>query len=125
MATDEPNITPTTVKPKKPEPGFNAENQPFPGVDTDTGERQAVTWDGLRAEFGARIGSRLYNDIAIAAFGGPQPGRPALSLLTLQDKYLRPRGKHETEEEFSKTKERFSQRRAKVEQLLAEAVKGE
>lgn len=110
---------------KKREPGFTAEGKAFPGVDPDTGERHAVTWNGLREEFGIRTGSKLYNDIAIAAFGGVQPSRPALSLLTLQDKYMRSRGKHESEEDFAKVTERFQARRAKVEKLLAEVVKGE
>lgn len=123
MATEEPKvIKPTT---KKREAGFNAEGKAFPGVDPDTGERHAVTWNGLREEFGVRTGSKLYNDIAVAGFGGVQPSRPALSLLTLQDKYMRSRGKHESEEDFAKVTERFQGRRAKVEQLLAEAVKGE
>lgn len=127
MATEETKvIKPTT---KKREAGFNAEGKAFPGVDPDTGERHAVTWNGLREEFGVRTGSKLYNDIAVAGYGGVQPNRPALSLLPLQDKYLRPQGKHETAEEYAKVAERFRVRRAKVETLLAEAeaqlLKGE
>lgn len=137
MATNEPlakpEAKPAAAPPtateittgKKLEPGFNAEGKAFPGVDPDTGERHAVTWHGLREEFGVRTGSKLYNDIAVAAFGGVQPNRPALSLLTLQDKYMRSRGKHESDEEFAKVTERFQERRAKVEKLLADAVKGE
>lgn len=127
MATEESNVVqPTTsAKPKRREPGFNAEGKAFPGVDPDTGERHAVTWAGLREEFGERKGSKLYNDIAVAGFGGVQPHRPALSLLTLQDRYMRPRGKHESEQDFAKVTEKFKARRTKVEQLLAEAVKGE
>lgn len=127
MATEENKVLKpmTDVQAKKPLAGLNAEGKPFPGVDPDTGERHAVTWHGLREEFGTRTGSKLYNDIAVAAFGGVQPSRPALSLLTLQDKYMRTRGKHEAEEEFAKVTEKFQARRAKVEKLLAEAVKGD
>jgi hypothetical protein len=104
MATDEKKITPdiTGAKTKKPEAGFNAKGEAFPGVDPDTGERKAVTWNGLREEFGVRNGSKLYNDIAVAGFGGVQPNRPSLSILTLQSQYMRTRGKHESEADFAK-----------------------
>jgi hypothetical protein len=127
MATEETKAQKpkTDLQAKKPLAGLNAAGLPFPGVDPDTGERHAVTWNGLREEFGTRTGSKLYNDIAVAAFGGVQPSRPALSILTLQDKYMRTRGKHESEEEFAKVKEKFQARRVKVEKLLSEAVKGE
>jgi hypothetical protein len=128
MAEDKtklPATQPAAAINKKPEVGFRADSTAFPGVDPDTGQRRAVTWHGLREEFGIRNGSKLYNDIAVAAFGGVQPGRPSLSLLTMQDKYMRPQGKHETAEDYAKTKERFAERRTKVERLLSEAVKGE
>lgn len=127
MATNETSLPPVVPAKaaKKHEPGFRSDGTAYPGVDPDTGERKAVTWEGLREEFGVRKGSRLYNDLGVAAFGGVPPNRPALSLLTLQDRYMRPRGKHESAEEYAKVAERFRARRAKVETLLAEAVKGE
>lgn len=70
---------------KKYEPGFRADGTAYPGVDPDTGERKAVTWAGLREEFGEREGARLYNGIAVAGFGGVPPDRKALSLLSLGD----------------------------------------
>jgi hypothetical protein len=122
MATNETNVPNITgAKAAKREPGFNAEGKAYPGVDPDTGERKAVTWAGLREEFGIREGSKLYNDIGVAGFGGIQPGRPAHSLVTLQDAYMRTRRANESEEEYVRVKERFAARRAKVEQLLAEA----
>lgn len=125
MATDEKKVTaPNITGAKKSKPGFNAEGKAYPGVDPDTEERKAVSWAGLRDEFGTKNGSKLYNDIAVAAFGGVQPGRPALSLLTLQDAYMRPRGKNESAEDYAKAKERFVARRTKVQSLLAEAEKG-
>jgi hypothetical protein len=132
MATDEkkiaaPNITST--KPQKHEHGFNAKGEAFPGVDPDTGERKAVTWIGLREEFGEREGARLYNALAVAAFGGVQPGRPALSLATLDDRWFRSRQRNaqgvfvETEAEYAKVKEKFTKRREAALKLLADAEK--
>lgn len=131
MATEETKV----VKPaaKKREAGFNAEGKAYPGVDPDTGERKAVTWDGLRAEFGERRGSRLYNDLAIAAFGGVQPGKPDLSLITTTLFRARMRNTQgdfiETEEAYEKVRQKFIARAEKVKKILAdaesEAAKGE
>lgn len=44
--------------------GFNDKNEPYPGVDPDTGERKAVTFEGLKAEFGAKEGERIYFEIS-------------------------------------------------------------
>jgi hypothetical protein len=38
---------------------------------------------------------------------------------------MRTRGKHESEADFAKVTEKFEARRANVEKLLSEAVKGE
>lgn len=128
MATNEssvPNIT--GAKAKKREAGFNAEGNAYPGVDPDTGERKAATWEGLRAEFGERKGSRLYNDLAVAAFGGVQPGRPDLSLATLDEKWFRARLKNqqgdfsETEEAYEKARGKFRVRAEKAKKILADA----
>lgn len=131
MAEDPNKLAkPVTVdtKPKQPrEMGFSADKKAYPGVDPDTGERKAVTWDGLRAEFGERKGSRLYNDLAVAAFGGVQPGRPDLSLATLDEKWYRGRLKNEmgdfieTEEEYEKVRVKFRARIERAKKILADA----
>lgn len=128
MATDETKIPigeETAVKTSKREPGFNAEDKAYPGVDPDTGERKAVTWDGLRAEFGERRGSRLYNDLAVAAFGGVQPGRPDLSLATTVLFRARMRNRQgdfiETEEAYENVRKKFDARAEKVRKILADA----
>jgi hypothetical protein len=126
MATDETKI-PIARKATKREAGFSAEGKAFPGVDPDTGERKAATWEGLRAEFGERKGSRLYNDIAVAGFGGVQPGKPDLSLATLDPKWFRARLKNEmgdfveTEEAYEKVRVKFQTRIDKVKKILADA----
>jgi len=131
MAEDPNKLVP--AKPKKIEHGFNAEGKAYPGVDPDTGERKAVTWDGLRAEFGEREGARLYNDLAVAAFGGVQPGRPSLSYITaIDERYFRSRhrdqfgGFTESEEDFEKARTKFRARGERVKKLMAdaEAAKG-
>jgi hypothetical protein len=127
MATNENSVQPniTGAKTKKYEPGFNAKGMAYPGVDPDTGERKAVTWIGLREEFGEREGSRLYNDLANAAFGRVQPGKPALSLATLYLFRARLQNKQgvfiETEDEHAKVAEKFKTRRELALKLLANA----
>jgi hypothetical protein len=133
MATNETKIPAgaeiTGAKTRKREHGFNVKGEAFPGVDPDTGERKAVTWIGLREEFGEREGARLYNALAVAAFGGVQPGRPALSLATLDDQWFRPRMRNkqgvfiETEAEYEKVRGRFVARREKALKLVADAEK--
>lgn len=123
MATDEPKI-PATQTPTKAEiaaaatkayePGFRADGSAYPGVDPDTGERKSVTWAGLREEFGDRKGAQIYNDIAVAGFGGVQASRPALSLLSLKDD--RPVQFLDEDRLAKRVK-----RREKVLQILAEA----
>src|ERR1043165_2960635 len=148
MATQDPNTqsrdtaaTPAAAQPtkteivtgKKYEPGFRSDSTAYPGVDPDTGERKAVTWAGLREEFGEREGARLYNDLAVAAFGGVQPGRPSLSYITaIDEKFFRSRQKNqfgaftESEAEYEKAREKFRGRAEKVKKMVtdAEAAKG-
>jgi hypothetical protein len=113
---------------KRPEVGFRADNTAYPGVDPDTGERKAVTWSGLREEFGEREGARLYNAVAIAAFGGVQPGKPSLSLITaIDEKHFRSRQKDqfgrftESEDDYEKAREKFRARGERVKKLMADA----
>ena len=94
------------------------------GIDPDTFERKAVTWKGLLEEFGKPAGPRLYNDIAVAAFGGVPSNRADLSIMTLQDEYIMPRGRDESDESFNARLEKHRGRRAKVEQLIADAERG-
>lgn len=124
--TQQSNATPPASKGY--EPGFRPNGTAFPGVDPDTGERHAVTWDGLRAEFGERKGSRLYNDLAVAAFGGVQPGRPSLSLITaIDEKHFRSPLRDqfgdvtESEQDYEKARQKYRDRAAKVKTLMASA----
>jgi hypothetical protein len=94
------------------------------GIDPDTFERKAVTWKGLLEEFGKPVGPRLYNAIAVAAFGGVPSNRADLSIMTLQDDYIMPRGRDESDEVFTARLEKHRARRAKVEQLIADAEGG-
>jgi hypothetical protein len=118
---------------KKLAHGLRADGTAYPGVDPDTGERKAVTWDGLREEFGEREGARLYNALAVAAFGGVQPGRPSLSYITaIDEKYFRTRQKDqfgrftESEADYDKAREKFRARGERAKKLIAdaEAAKG-
>lgn len=43
--------------------GFNDKGEPFPGVNPETGERMAVTLEGLKKEFGPSKGERVYKEI--------------------------------------------------------------
>lgn len=94
------------------------------GIDPETFERKAVTYKGLTEEFGKPVGPRLYNDIAVAAFGGVPSNRADLSIMTLKDEYIMPRGRDESEESFNTRLEKHRARRAKVEQIIAEAEGG-
>lgn len=98
------------------EPGFRPDGTAYPGVDPYTGERKALTWDGAREEFGERIGARLYNDVAKAAFGGVQAARPALSLITLDDAHAK------ADLDLARQQKRRD-RAAKVAELIAAAEK--
>src|ERR1051325_261669 len=118
---------------KKYEPGFRSDGTAYPGVDPDTGERKAGTWNGLREEFGEREGARLYNDLAVAAFGGVQPGRPSLSYITaIDEKYFRSRQRDqfgaftESQEDYEKARGKFRARGERAKKLMAdaEAAKG-
>src|ERR1051325_3033943 len=110
---------------KKYEPGFRSDGTAYAGVDPDTGERKAVTWSGLREEFGDREGARLYNDLAVAAFGGVQPGRPSLSYITaIDEKYFRSRQRDqfgaftESQAEYEKAREKFRGRAEKAKKMV-------
>ena len=123
----QPSATEITTG-KKYEPGFRPDGRAYPGVDQDTGERKAVTWAGLRDEFGEREGSRLYNDLAVAAFGGVQPGRPSLSYITaIDEKYFRSRQKDqfgnftESEADYEKARGKFRDRAERAKKLMADA----
>jgi hypothetical protein len=75
---------------KKVKPGFRADGTAYPGVDPVTGERRTVTYNGLREEFGEVKGTRLYNLIASAGYGGVMRHKPALSLRSLRDENAAP-----------------------------------
>jgi hypothetical protein len=110
---------------KNYEPGFRADGTAYPGVDPDTGERKAVTWAGLREEFGEREGARLYNDLAVAAFGGPQPGKPSLSYVTVNNFRARHQDRFgnftESEVDYEKAREKFIARRERAKKIMADA----
>lgn len=40
-----------------------ASREVYPGVDPETGERLAVTLDGLKKEFGSSRGQKIYDEI--------------------------------------------------------------
>lgn len=63
--------------------GFDASGKAHPGVDPETGERRAVTSDGLRKEFGSKRGPEIYEQIARAGGFGRVEGNPPLSLVGL------------------------------------------
>jgi hypothetical protein len=94
------------------------------GIDSETFERKAVTYRGLIEEFGKPVGPRLYNQIAVAAFGGVPSNRADLSIETLKDEHIMPRGRDESDEAFNTRMQKHRDRRAKVEQLIAEAEGG-
>lgn len=94
------------------------------GIDPETFERKAVTYKGLVEEFGKPIGPRLYNDIAVAGWGGVPANRADLSIATLKDEHIAPRGRDESEEEFNARMEKHRATRKRVEDLIAEAEGG-
>lgn len=131
MATDEKLVKPVDITgAKKPDPRAArfADQDPEAlrrrGIDPDTFERKAVTWKGLLEEFGKPIGPRLYNDIAVAAFGGVPSNKADLSIETLKDEHIRAQARDESDESFNARLEKHRARRAKVEQLIAEAEGG-
>lgn len=79
-------------------PGFSSDGKAYPGVDPDTGERKALTFEGAQKEFGSKSGAELYHAVASAGGFGRVEGNPDLSLVGLG-------GEH----------------RQKVERLLADA----
>lgn len=94
------------------------------GIEPDTFERKAVTYKGLIEEFGKPIGPRLYNDIAVAAFGGVPANRGDLSIETLKDRWIGPRTANESDEDFNKRLEKHRAARERVMNLIADAERG-
>lgn len=68
-------------------PGFSREGKPYPGVDPDSGERKAVTYEGLQKEFGPKTGAELYREVALAGGFGRVEGNPDLSLVGLEGEH--------------------------------------
>lgn len=71
--------------------GFDDKGVAYPGVDPETGERKAVTFEGLKKEFGAKDGERIYFEISRIGGHGVEPSapidfRPDLSLNMPKDK---------------------------------------
>lgn len=60
--------TPFAESKKLPE-GVDEETRLFHGVDPETNERVSVTLEGLKAEFGDKLGEKKYMDIAGIAGG--------------------------------------------------------
>ncbi|HEX7313299.1 MAG TPA: hypothetical protein VF297_05235 [Pyrinomonadaceae bacterium] len=63
--------------------GFSKEGKAYPGVDPDTGERKALTYEGAQKEFGPKTGAELYHAVALAGGFGRVEGNPDLSLVGL------------------------------------------
>lgn len=91
------------------------------GIEPDTFERKAVTWDGLIEEFGRPVGPQLYNAIATAGWRGVPANKGDLSIETLKDRWIVPRQAKESEDEFSKRMTKHRETRERVERLIAEA----
>ncbi len=132
MATKEPDISTAITGAKKSSSQRLAERfgKEDPkvlqrrGIDPDTFQRKAVTYKGLLEEFGKPVGPRLYNDIAVAAFGGVPSNRADLSIMTLEDEYISARKPDESEELFNARLEKHRARRKRVEELITEAEGG-
>lgn len=78
----------TSVNPKEPQrPGFSKEGRAYPGVDPDTGERKALTYEGLQREFGPKTGVEVYRKVATAGGFGHVEGNPDLSLVGLEGEH--------------------------------------
>lgn len=60
------STTETDAKPKKTKAGFDDKGKPYPGVHPDTGERWTVTLEGLKKEFGPKVGEVKYRAIGQA-----------------------------------------------------------
>ena len=83
--------TEAVKKQAEPRKGFKESGEAYPGVDPDTGERKAATFDGLVAEFGKKKGEEIYFKISEIGGhgveqGGPVEFRPDLSLNMAKDK---------------------------------------
>lgn len=91
------------------------------GIEPDTFERKAVTWEGLIEEFGRPVGPQLYNAIARAGWRSVPANKGDLSIETLKDQWIVPRQAKESEEEFNKRMAKHRETRERVERLIAEA----
>lgn len=100
MADNESQVKPDTKARAAQRSGFTKEGKPYPGVDPDTGERKALTFEGAKREFGPKRGEDIYRAVAMAGGFGRVEGNPDLSLVGLE-------GEH----------------KAGVEKILAEAEK--
>jgi hypothetical protein len=94
------------------------------GIDPETFERKAVTYNGLLKEFGRPRGPQIYNAIAVAAFSGVQSNRNALSIETLKDRWIARRTSTESDEEFARRQDVHRAQREKVYKILADAEGG-
>lgn len=91
------------------------------GIDPDTFERKAVTWDGLIEEFGLPLGPQVFNSIAKAGWRAVPANRGDLSIETLKDRWIVPRQAKESEEDFNKRMAKHRETRERVERILSEA----
>lgn len=64
----------------KNRPGFNEKGEAYPGVDPESGERMAVTYEGLQDEFGKKRGEEIYFEIS-------RLGRYGITELNTTDTY--------------------------------------
>lgn len=94
------------------------------GIDPDTFERGAVTWNGLIEEFGRPLGPQIYNAIARIGWRAVPSNKGDLSIETLKDKWISPRQRSESDEDFAKRMEKHRKTREQVEKVIAEAEGG-
>lgn len=67
--------------------GFSREGKAYPGVDPDSGERKALTYEGAQKEFDPKRGAELYHAVAMAGGFGRVEGNPDLSLVGLEGEH--------------------------------------
>lgn len=88
-------LTAPFAESKKLPEGVDEETRLFHGVDPETSERVSVTIEGLKAEFGDKLGEKKYMDIAGIAGGSvffnPRTEatsfRPPLGIHSLRGKH--------------------------------------
>jgi hypothetical protein len=93
------------------------------GIDAYTYERKALTWNGAIQEFGLPLGPQVFNAVHTAAFGPVPPGKNDINLMSLEDKWMSPRKNDETDKDYEARKKKFTERRERVQQILAAAEK--